>query len=194
MKYTLIVFIICVAAIQDASAFYSAEQGRWLNRDPIREKGGINVYGFVHNSPLNKYDILGLEADAPPPGKNPPTPPWGRDPRGDLKCTAPCRLKVKLLTPPEPLDWWEEINTERLPGPCRPSNRADHQSFACEWCPPLVTLERWKGHVYTEQQSCVGFRCCEDGPYDKKLKPYIYPSGENKEEFKEVLYCEPAVV
>ena len=31
----------------------------WLNRDPIFELGGINLYGFVENSPLNGYDAFG---------------------------------------------------------------------------------------------------------------------------------------
>ena len=41
--------------------FYSPEQGRWLNRDPIAERGGINLYGFVKNSPVNRIDRLGKE-------------------------------------------------------------------------------------------------------------------------------------
>jgi RHS repeat-associated protein len=35
---------------------------RWLNQDPIREMGGINLYGFVGNNPVNWVDPLGLEA------------------------------------------------------------------------------------------------------------------------------------
>jgi hypothetical protein len=31
----------------------------WPNRDPIEEQGGYNLYGFVHNTPLNGYDLLG---------------------------------------------------------------------------------------------------------------------------------------
>ena len=34
--------------------------GRWLNRDPIGERGGINLYGFVGNNPVSKWDKLGL--------------------------------------------------------------------------------------------------------------------------------------
>jgi RHS repeat-associated protein len=41
--------------------FYNPESGRWLNRDPIAEQGGLNLYGFVINNPLNKIDNLGLE-------------------------------------------------------------------------------------------------------------------------------------
>ncbi|WP_295874468.1 RHS repeat-associated core domain-containing protein [uncultured Akkermansia sp.] len=35
--------------------------GRWINRDPIQEQGGWNIYGFIKNSPKNMFDILGLE-------------------------------------------------------------------------------------------------------------------------------------
>ena len=34
--------------------------GGWLNRDPIGEEGGTNVYGFVGNDPVNGTDYLGL--------------------------------------------------------------------------------------------------------------------------------------
>jgi RHS repeat-associated protein len=34
--------------------------GRWLSRDPIKEKGGRNLYGFVHNDPTSAVDRLGL--------------------------------------------------------------------------------------------------------------------------------------
>ena len=34
--------------------------GRFLNRDPIEEQGGLNLYAFVQNDPLNHWDLLGL--------------------------------------------------------------------------------------------------------------------------------------
>ena len=34
--------------------FYSAESSRWLNRDPIGERGGLNLYGFVGNGPVGQ--------------------------------------------------------------------------------------------------------------------------------------------
>src|SRR5712691_1350661 len=36
---------------------------RWLNRDPIGEAGGINLYGFVRNNPLRYVDPFGLEEE-----------------------------------------------------------------------------------------------------------------------------------
>ncbi len=41
--------------------YYDPRQGRFINRDPIGEEGGINLYGFVGNSPVNRVDYLGLE-------------------------------------------------------------------------------------------------------------------------------------
>ena len=38
---------------------YSPELGRWVNRDPIEERGGVNLYGMVGNDPVNRVDYLG---------------------------------------------------------------------------------------------------------------------------------------
>jgi uncharacterized protein RhaS with RHS repeats len=35
--------------------------GRWLTRDPLQEAGGINLYGFVKNNPVNFIDPYGLD-------------------------------------------------------------------------------------------------------------------------------------
>ena len=40
--------------------YYSPELGRWLNRDPIKEIGGINLYGMVGNDSVNQWDYQGL--------------------------------------------------------------------------------------------------------------------------------------
>ena len=43
--------------------FYDAGLGRWLNRDPIEERGGVNLYGFVGNDGVNSWDLLGMHCD-----------------------------------------------------------------------------------------------------------------------------------
>src|SRR5690606_22144392 len=40
--------------------FYDPLTQRWMNRDPIGEAGGINLYGFVGNGPIDNVDRLGL--------------------------------------------------------------------------------------------------------------------------------------
>jgi RHS repeat-associated protein len=41
--------------------YYSLTLGRWLSRDPIEEKGGINLAAAFQNSPTNVCDSLGLD-------------------------------------------------------------------------------------------------------------------------------------
>lgn len=38
---------------------YSPSLGRFLSRDPIEEQGGRNLYAFVKNVPILKFDLLG---------------------------------------------------------------------------------------------------------------------------------------
>ena len=40
--------------------WYSPSLGRWINRDPIEERGGLNLYGFVGSDGVGKWDVLGL--------------------------------------------------------------------------------------------------------------------------------------
>jgi len=40
--------------------YYDPLTGRWPSRDPIEERGGVNLYGFVGNNGVNKWDRLGL--------------------------------------------------------------------------------------------------------------------------------------
>lgn len=42
---------------------YNPLDQRWIQRDPIAEQGGINLYGFVGNDPVNLVDVLGLNSN-----------------------------------------------------------------------------------------------------------------------------------
>jgi len=48
--------------------FYDPNLQRWLNRDPIQEWGGLNLYEFVANSPIDDGDYYGLASVAGPGG------------------------------------------------------------------------------------------------------------------------------
>ena len=39
--------------------YYDPLTGRWPSRDPIGEKGGMNMYGFVGNEPIDRVDFDG---------------------------------------------------------------------------------------------------------------------------------------
>ena len=41
--------------------YYDPNVGRWINRGPIGEEGGVNLYGFVFNAPMGLLDRLGLD-------------------------------------------------------------------------------------------------------------------------------------
>ncbi|GAK58232.1 YD repeat protein [Candidatus Vecturithrix granuli] len=41
--------------------FYSPAMGRWTTRDPLGEHGGLNLYAFVGNNPVNWVDPYGQE-------------------------------------------------------------------------------------------------------------------------------------
>ena len=58
--------------------YYDPVTGRWPSRDPIEEEGGVNLYGFVGNDGVNRWDLLGQKSihDStrvydPSPGLNP---------------------------------------------------------------------------------------------------------------------------
>jgi RHS repeat-associated protein len=42
--------------------YYHFGLGRFISRDPKEEFGGVNLYGFVHNDPVNSWDYLGMNA------------------------------------------------------------------------------------------------------------------------------------
>ncbi len=55
-----IVFLLSLVSASMLSAMYCPYDGRFLNRDPIEEKGGANLYGMVGNDAVNKWDRLGM--------------------------------------------------------------------------------------------------------------------------------------
>ncbi len=88
--------------------YYSPETGRWLNRDPIGESGGLNLNGFFNNNAIDFFDkdgrfivvvvliveldilLLGVMFDAYN-GNVTPCPSGGSETRVDL-CTGSCVL------------------------------------------------------------------------------------------------------
>jgi len=65
IRVLLLMTIAWLAVPASVSAFYNPSTGRWLNRDPIEEKGGLNLYSFVVNGPANLVDADGQEIKVP---------------------------------------------------------------------------------------------------------------------------------
>ncbi len=40
--------------------YYESKLQRWINRDPLGEQGGLNLFGILKNSPVNGVDPFGL--------------------------------------------------------------------------------------------------------------------------------------
>jgi len=73
---------------------YDPGTGRWLNRDPIDEKGGLNLYGFGQNDPINRFDISGLIA---PHHDDPYNPSMAGKPCCGACARRPCMIKAARL-------------------------------------------------------------------------------------------------
>lgn len=58
-KATLLLLLSSVLTL-NSHAFYHPEQGRWINRDPIEEQGGANLFAICKNDTVNQVDYLGL--------------------------------------------------------------------------------------------------------------------------------------
>lgn len=48
--------------------YYNPSTGRWPNRDPIGERGGVNLCAMVANNLVSRIDPLGLQTIISPPG------------------------------------------------------------------------------------------------------------------------------
>lgn len=62
LKLVILALVHLVFLANSAQAHYDPNIGRWLSRDPITERGGLNLYGFVKNQGINSWDKLGLHA------------------------------------------------------------------------------------------------------------------------------------
>jgi hypothetical protein len=78
----LLPFLALAASLQITLGYYDPSNQRWINRDPLGEEGGLNLYTFAQNDAMNWVDDFGERAIRPgfgrPGGRNPYCYPNGR--------------------------------------------------------------------------------------------------------------------
>lgn len=70
---------------------YSGELGRWISPDPLGVFGGVNLYSFALNDPVNNWDPIGLSAV---PGDT-PSPPTSKCPCSNPDIFAELEKKLR---------------------------------------------------------------------------------------------------
>jgi hypothetical protein len=60
----LLLLLALFCAPHLASAYYDPGAQRWINRDPIGERGGLNVYRFLRSDPMRNLDPWGLSCES----------------------------------------------------------------------------------------------------------------------------------
>ncbi len=136
--------------------FYDPNLQRWLNRDPIQEKGRLNLYRFVRNSPTRFLDTFGKDIFILPPfpGQFPYPPKPGPGPQED---DPP---KPKPVPPPKP----NPTPTPNPKPPRRPNPRCEDQEQDCQLLDgsqPDVCIyvcdgpEPWVGHTAKKSPNSV---------------------------------------
>lgn len=60
LLFAIILIFISILSANELFATYDPSTGRWLNRDPVGEEGGENLYSFVWNNPVSEVDPNGL--------------------------------------------------------------------------------------------------------------------------------------
>lgn len=59
VKCAGIIIVLFALTTTSLFGFYDPSVGRFLNRDPLEEPGGLNLYAFCNGDPVNNIDYLG---------------------------------------------------------------------------------------------------------------------------------------
>jgi RHS repeat-associated protein len=186
--------------------YYDAVAGRWINRDPIGENGGINLCGMVENKPLTEVDLLGRKgiprSSVPPGNRGPgkyqplpfpkvPLPPLpdvkGGEPPGKPEMPDPLKDIDDTGEIPTILDdpifgTWEVfvVRVAHRAGRSQCDNLFNTSGFkiGCGCC--IYTVKQWKmliGGANPSQQAAMTGASIYKTPNSKCVSPPPLPPG-----------------
>ncbi len=131
---TVVLTVVLVGMVEVANAFYDPGLQRWINRDPIQEEGGGNLFQFVGNDSINAVDPLG-EYGNPVCGPNGPVGPSTGTPETIGNIIPPSNI------PGGPWKWSPDPNNPRggsfngpkAPGAKSPPNLTNNPKVDAPW-------------------------------------------------------------
>lgn len=180
--------VLCLV-IQTAHAFYNPQTGRWLSRDPIVERGGLNLYRFCRNGPTCCVDRNGLDIVVIT-----PKPPSGDK---DKKHSEGDRI--------DPAKNWEKKGTDRFVFVVDSIKDANARLKGCKNCIEELNIQ---GHgapryqnVGAEEGSLPDFPLNGEDPKTGTkgigIGDYInptYPGSVGFGSFENVKFCRPCKI
>ena len=111
LKWRLLAIVGLFAVLPTVRAYYDPAAQRWLNRDPLGEGGGRNLYGFISNNPLSWIDTDGRSG-------------WEfrfpRNPEPPIELPDDCAERIA-----------QEVNSHNPHGDRDPSRRWTHCVASC---------------------------------------------------------------
>jgi RHS repeat-associated protein len=155
--------------------YYDPVTGRWPSRDPIGERGGINLYGMVGNDPVTKSDKLGLEQLPQVPENDsfqlPPEPPAFTI----VKIKTPCKGEIKGTFNGNPLPGGVFVGVQI--GLTYTQEDLESEGCCCKsW--------RWQQTIWTNAPLGGDTSPYNDPRPNDDNKPWYYPDVEYEENAK----------
>jgi uncharacterized protein RhaS with RHS repeats len=147
--------LVLSSTVFQAQAFYHPDEGRWISRDPIEEDGGVNLYTFVYNDPLNATDSMGESVEF---RRNQFTELLNKL-RASLSYVPECKRKMKEAE----ADARKWFNRAKVDYTCCDK---DGEPFGLEQYPGAV--EAYAGNVPYGDRHTYGVQHCALGYYAKQ--------------------------
>jgi RHS repeat-associated protein len=134
--------------------YLTTSSGSWLGRDPINEKGGLNLYNCFHGDPCNTIDYLGLVTGTVTVDESHETPDfWAIGWVIKLRWTPPaswkglepqcmpCQEAVWIQDRKYDIEhvWWDFWNKDVHTGWGKDWDETDYAGSALQW----IALSRW---------------------------------------------------